>query len=491
MIDLRPATFIPKTKCYDFQEETWLKTRDLYYHGIFAEQGLGKSKMSIDTADWLYTRKRIKKVFIIAPNGVHSNWIIREIPKHSHFSRIRMAWNGMKTKREDRMYRAFIHQEGLKWYSMNIESLRTKRGWDLANKFVDNETLMIVDESTMIKNPRAQQTKNCVLLGYNAMYKRILSGTPIVQNPLDIWSQALFLSPSALPFRSWTAFKAKFAIEKVIELQNRSFRKVVGFRHMENLRELVANFSTRLLKSECLDLPPKLYSTREVPFDPIQKRAYEQMREIQVAQLEEKAKTTTITAQTVLTALIKLQQILCGFATDDEKNCHDVPTLRYQALKEIINDTDGKVIIWTHFKHSVKAIGRYLGTSFPEYRTGLYYGDTSRNERNAIVDSFQDPDSNLRFIVANSAASKGLTLTKGQTNIYFTNTFNLETRLQSEDRTHRIGTTGAVTYIDLVTHNTVDEKIMAALRSKVDLGDMIIKNDWQKIFRQESQQELF
>lgn len=259
---------------------------------------------------------------------------------------------------------------------------------------------------------------------------------------------------------------------------------------MEDLRDKVGRFSTRLLKSECLDLPPKIYSTREVPFDPKQKKAYDQMREIQVAQLEEKAKTTTITATTVMTALIKLQQILCGFALDEDGNVIEVPTLRYNALKDIIDDTDGKLIIWTHFKHSVQSIGRFLRESFPESRVGLYYGETSRYERDSIVDDFQSERSSLRFIVANSAASKGLTLTAGQTNVYFTNTFNLETRLQSEDRTHRIGTRGAVTYIDLVTHNTVDEKIIAALRHKVDLGDMVIKNDWQQLFRNPPQQEF-
>jgi len=483
--------FKPKTKPYAHQAETFEKTRDLYYHAIFAEQGLGKTKMSIDTADYLYQMVKIRKVMILAPNGVHANWILREVPFHSHVPQCRMYWDGMNTKREDRQFRAFIHSDGLLWYSMNIEALRTERGWKLACDFVDGETLLIVDESTMIKNPKAQQTKNAVNLGLRAMYRRILSGTPIVQNPLDIWSQALFLSPSALPYQSWTAFKAKYAIEVVQHMQNRSFRKVVGFRHMEHLRELVGRFSTRLLKSDCLDLPPKIYSTREVPFDPKQKRAYEQMREIQVAQLEEKAKTTTITAQTVLTALIKLQQILCGFAIDEAGNCIDVPTLRYQALKDIIEDTDGKVIIWTHFKHSVERIGEYLRKTFPESDTGLYYGGTKNDDRNRIVDSFQEESNKMRFIVANSAASKGLTLTRGQTNIYFTNTFNLETRLQSEDRTHRIGTSGAVNYIDLVTHNTVDEKIIKALRHKVSLGDMVIRNDWQELFRNPPQQELF
>ena len=256
------TSFCPKTKPFQHQLETWEATKDREFWALFAEQGLGKTKMTIDTADYLYQEGKIDNVLILAPNGVHMNWILREIPTHSHVPNLRAYWQGMTTKRETRKFATLNHTKGLFWYAMNIEAIRSERGAYYANNLVNHRTLLVIDESTVIKNPKAKQTKEAIELGKRAGYRRILSGTPIVQDPLDIWSQALFLSNEALPYRSWTAFKAKFAIEVQRKMANRTFNQVVGFRNLEQLKEEVGQWSTRLLKSECFELP-----VNAIPFE--------------------------------------------------------------------------------------------------------------------------------------------------------------------------------------------------------------------------------
>lgn len=474
----------PKTKPYGYQSETLEATKDASFWALFAEQGLGKTKMTIDTADYLYSTGKIDRVLIIAPNGVHTNWISREIPKHSHFNRWRHAWRGMTTKKEEREFAVLLdgyEDYGLSWFAMNIESLRSKRGQNYAERFVNKKTLLVVDESTVIKNPKAQQTKVVTELGKSAGYRRILSGTPIVQNPMDIWSQAKFLSDDALPYRSFVAFKAKYAIEVQQKMQNRVFNQIVGFQNLESLREEVKEWSTRLLKKDCLDLPDKIYSIRDVPFNKEQQRLYEEMLHLQIASLESSERSgETITARNVMTALNKLQQILCGFILNEEGQAQIVPTNRFKTLLEIIEDTDEQMIIWTHHRYSVAQIIDVLNEKYPGQAVG-YYGDIKSQTRHSFVDMFQAGD--VRFLVANAAASKGLTLTNGTTNVYFTNSYNLETRLQSEDRAHRIGTTKGVNYIDLITPNTVDEKILNRLRQKADLSEAIIETGWRELLK--------
>jgi SNF2 family DNA or RNA helicase len=475
----------PKTKPYSYQQDVLDRTRDELFWALFAEQGLGKTKMTIDTADYLYHTDKIDRVMIVAPNGVHTNWISREIPKHSHFGRWTHAWRGMTTKKEERQFATIVdgyfEADGISWFAMNIESLRTKRGQAYAEKFINERTLFIVDESTVIKNPKAQQTKVAIALGAKAGYRRILSGTPIVQNPMDIWSQAKFLSDNALPYRSFVAFKAKYAIEVQQKMQNRVFNQIVGFQNLESLKREVEGWSTRLLKKDCLDLPDKIYSIRDVPFHKEQQALYESMLHLQIASLEHSERQgEMITARNVMTALNKLQQILCGFILNEEGEAQTVPTNRFNTLLEIIADTDEQMIIWTHHRYSVIQILDVLNKHYPNSAVG-YYGGIKAEERHDTVDRFQNKK--VRFIVANAAASKGLTLTNGTTNVYFTNSFNLETRLQSEDRSHRIGTVRGVNYIDLVTPNTVDEKILNRLRQKADLSEAIIETGWREILK--------
>lgn len=475
------VSYEPKTRPYEHQKQTVLETWDRLFWGVFAEQGLGKTKITIDTADLLFEEGLIDTVFIVAPNGVHVNWTWIEIPKHSKYPQARNHWNGMGTKRESRVFFRFLESDDLKWYSMNIEALRSKKGFEHAKKLIGPKTLFVVDESTIIKNPKAKQTKACLDLSRFSKFRRILSGTPIVQNPLDIWSQALFLHETALPYRSWTAFKAKYAVEVIRQMQNRSFREIVGFRNIEQLREEVSSFSTRLLKKDCLDLPEKVYRSRFVPFDKEQKRTYDQMVQTQVAFLKEKERTSVVTAQNLITVLNKLRQILCGFIIDEEGTVFDVPTNRLKALDEEIEQYEGKIIIWTTYRESVLRITRHLSKNHGIESVRAYYGDISNDDRKKNVDDFQNPDSPVRFLVANKAASRGLTLTRAALNIYFTNDYNLEDRLQSEDRTHRIGTKESVVYTDFVTPDSVDEKILKALFNKVELNNQVVKTQWREI----------
>lgn len=227
----------------------------------------------------------------------------------------------------------------------------------------------------------------------------------------------------------------------------------------------------RVKKEECLDLPEKLYVKREVDLTPEQEKAYDQMRTLALAQIAG-GLVSTVNA---LTQLMRLHQIVCGHVKMDDGTVVELPNNRIKELLSVIEETDGKIIIWATYRHDIEAIKLALSKEYGMNSIGMYYGDTDDDERKRVLECFQNPENEMRFFVGNpSTGGYGLTLTAAQTMIYFSNSFDLEKRLQSEDRAHRIGQTKNVTYIDLMSPNTVDEKIVKALRAKINIATQVL-----------------
>jgi SNF2 family DNA or RNA helicase len=339
--------------------------------------------------------------------------------------------------------------------------------------------MMIVDESTTIKNRQAARTKNIVKAGRLAKYRRILTGSPVTKSPLDLFSQCNFLSPNALGFQSFFAFQNRYAIVQSRTMGHRSFQEIVGYRRLEELSEKLETFSVRLLKEDCLDLPEKIYIRRDVALTKEQKLAYDQMKHIAMAQLENGELATT---QSVLTQIMRLQQICCGHLRTDEGSVNSLPNNRLSELLDIAEEVQGKVIIWATWTHDLLMIADALRRRYGPDSAATYYGGTPQDERQKIVTEFQDPESSLRFFVGQpKTGGYGITLTAANTMVYYSNSYDLEIRLQSEDRAHRIGQKNAVTYIDLVSPKTIDEKILQALRDKIDIAGKVLgenAKDW-------------
>ena len=474
-----------KTKPYGHQKEVFDDSWAADYYALFMEMGTGKSKVAIDTMGALFESKQINTALVIAPKGVYDNWYQKEIPIHlpERIERRMVRWQPNFTKKfTEEIKRLAVREEGdedvLHILVMNVEALSTKKGAASALRYleINPDNMVIVDESTTIKNRTAQRTKNVIDLGRAAKYRRILTGSPITKSPMDLFSQCAFLSGKALGFSNYYAFQSRYAVLQRRTMGHRSFQKLVGYRRLDELSEKLEKFSARILKRDCLDLPDKIYMSRVVELSDEQVSVYNQMKELALAQVQSGELATTAS---ILTQLMRLQQIVCGHLRTDDGEIRELKNSRLSALMEILEEVQGKAIIWATWTHDIQAIAAALRDRFGEDSVATYYGETPQEDRQEIVNRFQQEDSDLRFFVGQpKTGGYGITLTAADTMVYYSNSYDLEIRLQSEDRAHRIGQTKSVTYIDLVSPNTMDEKILDALRSKINIASTVLNEDF-------------
>ena len=472
--------FAFKTKPYEHQKDILEKSWDRPAYALFLEMGTGKSKVAIDNAAMLFDKGWVNAVLVVAPKGVYDNWVQKEIPAHlpDEIPRTVVRWqpNFTKTfmKDLDQILGPDKKEEDLCFFVMNVEALSTSKGMAFATNFLrkNPKNLMIVDESTTIKNRRAQRTKNIVKAGRLAKYKRILTGSPITKSPMDLFSQCQFLSPKALNFENYYAFQGRYAVIVNRKLGHRQFQDIVGYRRLDELNEKLETFSSRVLKEDCLDLPPKTYLRREVPLTEEQQKAYVQMKKLALAQLDTGELASTAS---VLTQIMRLQQIVSGFLRLDDGQLRELKSNRIGELMDVIDESQGKIIIWATWTADIKRIMAELSKKFGEDSCAAYFGETLQEERQRIVEKFQDPSSPLRFFVGQpKTGGFGITLTEAKNVVYYSNSYDLEIRLQSEDRAHRIGQESKVTYIDLVSPKTIDEKVLQALKDKVNIAEKVL-----------------
>ena len=474
--------FVFKTEPYEHQLVALEKSCDRKEYAYFMEMGTGKSKVLVDNVTHLHAKGKINAVLIIAPKGVYRNWAKREIPIHmpDFIDRQIYLWTPGESAKVLKEKEALMKPSSeIKFLIMNVEALSTSKGVRFAWKFISNhDTLMAVDESTTIKNPTAKRTKNIIKLGKYCYYRRILTGSPITRSPLDIYTQCQFLDPALLGFNSYYSFRNRYALLVDRSAGGRTFKQVVGFQNLNELNGLMQPFSYRVLKEDCLDLPDKVYTRREIEMSPEQKKIY---KEIQKYAISELSNVGTVSASSVITQIIRLHQISCGFVSTDDSVVTDIKNNRTEELLQILEETEGKVIIWANYRHDINRIYNLIVKEYGEDSVGTYYGDTSDADREDLITKFQDKDSPLRFFVGNTqTGGYGITLTAASTVVYFSNNYDLEKRLQSEDRAHRIGQTNKVTYIDIVCKDTVDEKIVKALRSKLNLAQTVMGEETWK-----------
>ena len=466
--------FAFKTAPYDHQTKAFMLSRERENFALFMEQGTGKTKVTIDTAAYLAQQGKINALVVVAPKGVHEMWVLYELPKHMP------DWLEYDAFAHPASYPAYkrtecdrvLDSEKFKIITINIEGLapkKSKKGKtppsvasQLFEYCLENfRCLLVIDESSRIRNGSAKRTKYIIKESKSAPYKRILSGTPVTQGSEHLYSQMLFLDPDITGYDTYTSFKQRYCLIRTL-----NFGEIIyGYQNQEELIEKIDGFSYRVLKDDCLDLPPKVYKSHPVHISRAQSKLYKELvKEFMVEHDGE-----LMTAELAIVRLLRCQQIISGwFKGDDEKlRPIDPPedNPRAKALKTILADVTGKVVIWARFVADLKLIKEILGEE-----AVLYDGDLGDVER------FQtDPE--CRYFIANPASGGiGITLTAAETVVYYSNNFDLEHRLQSEDRTHRIGTTGTVTYIDLIAEKTVDTKIVNALRNKKRVADAILQD---------------
>jgi SNF2 family DNA or RNA helicase len=398
-----------KSKPFAHQSKALEMSWDKEVFAYFMEMGTGKSKVLIDNIAMLYNAGKINGALIIAPKGVYKNWFDSEIPNHmpDYIEKKIGLW---KTKPNDKDLKPLFETGAeLHILIMNVEAFSTKNGLTFAKKFLScHKTLIGIDESTTIKNPKAIRTKSILELASKCKYRRILTGSPVTKSPLDLFSQCYFLSPFLLGHESFYTFKTRYAVTKQVNVSGRMIQLVVGYRNLPELSEKIKPFSYRVLKDDCLDLPPKTYTKRIIELSEDQKKVYRTMKEQAIAFLNGKM----ISTATVITQLMRLHQITCGHFTADDGTIQKIKNNRIDELMDILEEMEGKAVIWAHYRYDIESIVEAITKKYGENSIVTYYGDTSVDDRQKAIKKIQDPDSPVRFIVGTpQTGGYGITLT--------------------------------------------------------------------------------
>ena len=467
-----------KTDPYAHQLSALEKSWDREEFAYFMEMGTGKSKVLVDNIAMLYDKGKINGALIIAPKGVYNNWYTQEIPNHlaSHIQPKMVLWTALTSKSKQKEY-DLLFETGydLHILIMNVEAFSTKKGLDFAGRFLrTHRTMMAVDESTSIKTPTAKRTKSILSIGKLANYRRILTGSPVTKSPLDLYTQCAFLNEHLLGFTSYYTFRNRYATMLDRNFGGRRVQIVGGYKRLDELSKILKAFSDRVLKENCLDLPEKVYIERQVELTDEQSKAYSTMKSAALASIKGKMAT----APHILTQMMRLHQITCGHLKSDDGTITEIKNNRLEELLDVLDEIEGKAIIWANYIYDIEHIVSVIKKKYGENSVVQYYGAVSSDKRQEAIQKFQDTNSAARFFVGNpQTGGYGITLTAANTVIYYSNGYDLEKRLQSEDRAHRIGQKKSVTYVDLVTPKTVDEKIKKALRKKINIATEIMGED--------------
>jgi len=451
-----------KTTPYEHQRNALNESAEKTQWAYFMEMGTGKTKVTIDNMAYLFLQRKIMAALVIAPKSVYTNW---ESEIETHMPNVikykTYKWNIDKPKD----YHALSQLKDLKIFLINVEALSTKRGFDACVDYLRENKLnfVVLDESTTIKNRSAKRTKNILALQRLSHMRRILTGSPITKSPLDLYTQCQFLSPELLGFSSYLAFRNRYAEMTDIPVGSGRFISVPKYyKRLEELEQKLKQFATRIRKDQCLDLKPKVRQKRYIELEGESKKIYEKLRTNALAIVED----STISFSNKLTEIIKLHQVCNGFTKNDDGEILTLHKSKINALDEILEETDGKVIVWANYLYNIHEIIKFLEDKYGKESVVSIYGDIDVQKRKEAVDRIQT-DSKTRFLVGNpTTGGFGLTLTAVNTVIYYSNNYNLEVRMQSEDRAHRMGQKGTVVYIDIVAKGTLDEAIMKSLTSK-------------------------
>jgi len=396
----------------------------------------------------------------------------------NHVDRNVVVWTGQKTKKHEEELNTLFLTEPAKVHLniliMNVDAFTTERGKKFAHRFLmTRQSLMAVDESTVIKNPSALRTKAITKLGVLARYRVIMTGSPITNSPEDLYAQCNFLNHELLGFSSIYTFRARHCQMQRLSFGGRSFNKVTGYKNLNELNYKLQKFSYRVLKKDALDLPSQVWMKRVVPMTTEQLDAYMQMKRTALVQLKKETLTTT----SVLAQMIRLHQIVCGHMATDDGKVLSLPNNRIKELCAILEEHGDKAIIWANYRHDIQEIERTLQKKYGPRSVVTFYGDTPQSVRQDHIKNFQENSVTKYFIGQPMTGGRGITLTAANLSVFYSNSYDLEIREQAEARNHRIGTSSKVTYVDLISEGTVDEKIIYSLRNKINLATSVLAED--------------
>lgn len=471
----------------------------------FWEQGTGKSKPTIDEQAYHVRKGTVNACLVLAPNGVHSNWPAYEWPMwldgdmQEQVRCVEYNTEYADTRWHQKMIEEALYGRRLPFIAMSYDALMTEKGLKVAQHMLKRRKCFLVgDEAHRFKDPSTKRTKRVLAASKWAPVRRILTGTPILESPFNAYTLMRFIDEQYwYPYRltTYTTFRAMFGVfgrgfasdvqkRRMAARGEMDLSNHVGYQNLDLLQDALSSHSSRYLKEDVLDLPPKVYKFAAHRLSTVQQRLFDELRENLIAELD----GGSITTEMALKEILRLQQITCGHVTlDNGDTRHFDPNPRLKLMREVVTDIPHRFIVFNRFTQDVDnnlELMRKMGV-----RAVRYDGRDGPKERNEAVERFQDlPQAEPRAydcIVANTAAlSEGRTLTAAKTTVYYSNGWSAIQRQQSEDRTHRIGQDGApldvaegghgVMYVDLMCPDTPDEKIIKAYRKKQSTSEMVL-----------------
>ena len=478
---------------FDHQKTALLLGRDTEAFGYLMDQGTGKTKVLLDDAAHNWRMDRIEALVVISPNSVKTNWVnfegTDEVAEHMapDIEYIKAVWFSSPNAAQKKHFEYFLSKVNdpryLKVLSLNIESLSVPRVQDFLTNFCHSfHTMLVIDESTRIKTPKATRTKFALKLAKLCPQRRILSGTPIIKAPENAFTQFKFLDSDIIGQDSFYAFRNRYC-----NMGGFEGRKIIGYKNMDELSNCIASVSYRVLKSDCLDLPPKVYQKRMLKMGPKQIKAYKQMKKDMLVELEGHE---DVKAPVVLTQMMRLQEIVGGYLPELDELNERIGTVELVAPKNnpkiqecisIIEESgDQKVIIWARFRAEIEGIISELKRH--EIDCVAFHGGVAEADRVRAREAFQAADGPQIFVGNPAAGGIGINLFRASVAIYFSNSFSTEERVQSEDRCHRIGSGihDSVSYYDLVCTGTVDTRIISTLRNNKHIADEIMRDGFRE-----------
>ena len=486
-------------------DEALAASRGRKYFAYWMGPGTCKTAVTLQDGWRAYEAGEIDAVLVLAPNNVKDGWVkwphMVEDPEDqdevtltlgAYLPRIiKGLWIGQATGKNKECWKDFEDQISRRHHklvilSVNYEAMLGEQFFEFLKAFCAQfRTMIVADESTRIGKPGSKRTKRAIKLARLCAYRRTLSGTPIVKSPMKMYSQSKFLDDNAMPFNSFFAFRNFFAI-----MGGFQGKQILSYKRLDYLSDLIAKWSYRCRKEDCLDLPPQIFLPRRVYMTPEQTKAYNTMREEFYAQVG----NDEITAPIVLTQIMRLQQIAGGYITNSDGTVLEIiPPARNPKLLEALDRVEnapGQVVCWARFRPEIEGMKQLLiAHNKAAIREGEapirfceFHGGIPEKQRTVIKAAFKRGEYDV-LLGTESTGGIGINqLLVADTVVHISSDFDTEKRIQADDRTHRMGSQmhEKIVYYDILVPNTVDVKIRRVLRTDTQLSARILREQWRE-----------
>lgn len=457
--------FLPGYRCktmpYEHQERGTAHIYGKPTTAVFAEPGTGKTKMYIDASSAMYIAGDIDQVLVFTPVSVRKSWsnqftIHCPIP---HRVYVLDTSNPLPPKSSNVLDVLVVGIESL--------SHKTSAAYPMCIEYVlRGKTACVVDESHLVKTHNSTRTERVTELAHRCVNRCVMTGTPVANSLVDLYAQFRVLDPDIIGYPDIYSFLDRYAVFGGYEN-----RKIVGYENSEELMQAIEPYTFRARKHDCLDLPPKVYVSRETEMSKQQKSVY--------GKLKREKRVSNLDLTSSLQLALRLHQVAGGFipimspdgVLERMEQIDSIPP-KIRELMDLVAGTDESVIIWCAYRHEISAVVSALVDEYGEGSTVQIHGDVKEEDRNRSIELMQSKKA--RFLVGTaSSGGVGITVTAATMVVYYSNTFKYTERYQSEDRAHRVGQTRSVTIVDLVCKDSVDSVVIDALQSKNDLATYV------------------